>query len=160
MAELSPFDEKIGEVLGLAQAAQDATTRVAKLVEDAEARKLLERMNKEATETRERCESALDQLEGRKTAIKGKARETKREVTEMMKTYLSGDVDALDGLEFLVMAEAGELGHWEVLREMNEQVGNATVRKLSEYVLPIQERHFSDARELSLKLARQQVTAG
>ena len=34
MAELTPLDEKIGEVLGLAQAAQDATTKMAKLVED------------------------------------------------------------------------------------------------------------------------------
>ena len=31
MAELTPLDEKLGEVLGLAQAAQEATTKVAKM---------------------------------------------------------------------------------------------------------------------------------
>ena len=30
MAELTPLDEKLGEVLGLAQAAQDTTSKVAK----------------------------------------------------------------------------------------------------------------------------------
>ena len=33
MAELTPLDEKLGEVLGLAQAAQEATKTVAKLAE-------------------------------------------------------------------------------------------------------------------------------
>jgi hypothetical protein len=161
MPELTPLDEKLAEVLGLAQAAQDATAKIAKLVEADEARSLLERMHGEATETRERCEAAVEQLDGRKTAIRDKARETKGEAQEMMKTYLSGDdVDGLDGFEFLVMAEAGELGHWEIVREMNEQVGDESIRRLSEFVLPIQERHLSDAREWSLRLAREEVASG
>jgi hypothetical protein len=159
MAELTPLDEKIGEVLGLAQAAQDATQKVAKLEDaDDEARQVLERMHQEATETRERCEAALDDFDGKKTAIQEKARETKGEATEMMKTYLSGDeVDALDGFEFLVMAEAGELGHWEIVQEMNEKVGNGTVRELAQFALPVEQRHFQVAREQSLRLAREEV---
>jgi hypothetical protein len=51
-----------------------------------------------------------------------KARETKAEATEMMQTYLGDDADALDGLEFMIMAEAGELGHVEIVDKMNEQV--------------------------------------
>ena len=161
MPELTPLDEKLAEVLGLAQAAQDATSKVAKLVEHDEPRRLLERMHEEATETRERCEAAIDDLEGRKTAIRDKARETKGEAEEMMKTYLSGDdVDGLDGFEFLVMAEAGELGHWEIVQEMNREVGDAAIRELAEFALPIQQRHFKDAREWSLKLAREEVAAG
>ena len=31
----------------------------------------------------------------------------------MMRTYLGADADGLDGFEFLTMAEAGEVGHWE-----------------------------------------------
>src|SRR6185436_17875940 len=105
-----------------------------------------ERMHEEATATRERCEAAIDDLEGRKTAIRDKARETKGEAEEMMKTYLSGDdVDGLDGFEFLVMAEAGELGHWEIVQEMNREVGDDAIRELADFALPIQERHFKDA---------------
>jgi hypothetical protein len=33
----------------------------------------------------------------------------------MMSTYLGDDADALDGFEFLTMAEAGEVGHWSVV---------------------------------------------
>ena len=160
MAELTPLDEKIAEVLGLAQAAQDATTKIANLVDDDVARGVLERMHAEATETRERCEAAVEQLEGKKTAITEKARETKGEAEEMMRTYLSDDVDGLDGFEFLVMAEAGELGHWEIVREMNEQVGSQTIRGLTEFAIPVQERHFQQAREWSLRLAREEVAAG
>jgi flagellar motor switch protein FliG len=160
MAELTPLDEKIGEVLGLAQAAQDATAKVLKLVDDEEAKQVLERMQSEATETRQRVENALDEFDGKKTAIKEKARQTKGEAEEMMRTYLSGeDTDGLDGFEFLVMAEAGELGHWEIVRAMNERVGDATIRDLTEFAIPVQERHFEDARACSLKLAREEVAA-
>ena len=38
----------------------------------------------------------------------------------MMKTYLEGEEEALDGFEFLSMAEAGELCHWEIVQTMSE----------------------------------------
>src|SRR4051812_45224583 len=120
MSELEPIHEKYGEVLGLAQAAETATSKVAKLVDEDDARRLLERMHDEASVTRRRCEDGLDAFEGRKTAIQEKARETRDEAEEMMRTYLGGDADGLDGFEFLTMAEAGELGHWEILQAMNE----------------------------------------
>jgi hypothetical protein len=159
MAELTPFDEKIAEVLGLAQAAQDATTKVTKLEDaDEELVAALERMHEEATETRTRIEAHVDGIDGKKTAILDKARETKGEATEMMKTYLSGDdVDALDGLEFLTMAEAGELGHWEIVAAMNERIGDGGVRALTNFVLPIQQRHVSEVRTHSLRLAREEA---
>jgi hypothetical protein len=156
MAELRHLDEKLAEVLGLAQAAQAATKKVEGLVEGDEQRALLERMRDEAAETARRCEQALDDdgFDGRKTAITEKARETKQEATEMMETYLGGsDVDGLDGFEFLIMAEAGELGHWEILRTLNERAGQDVVRELTEFAIPLQERHFRTARETALVLA-------
>jgi len=160
MAELEPIHEKYGEVLGLAQAAQTATDRVAKLAEgEPEVRRLLERMHEEAGETRRRCEDGLSAFEGRKTAIEEKARETRHEAEQMLETYLGGDSDALDGFEFLTMAEAGELGHWEILHTMNERAGDATIRELTDFAIPIQARHFQDVRECSLRLAREEVAA-
>ena len=38
MAELTPLDEKLGEVLGLAQTAQEATTKVAGMVRESSLR--------------------------------------------------------------------------------------------------------------------------
>ena len=45
MAELTELDEKIGEVYGLAQAAQNATDKVSKLVEDDQIVTVLQRMH-------------------------------------------------------------------------------------------------------------------
>ena len=77
----------------------------------------------------------------------------------MMSTYLGDDADALDGFEFLTMAEAGEVGHWSVLGKLNEQAGDQRLQQLIEWALPIQERHFDDVKAGSLKLAEQEDPA-
>ena len=153
MAELTTLEEKLAEVLGLAQAAQGTTQKVERLVEDEDAADTLRRMREEAEETERRCTEVADARDGKKTAILEKAQETKGEATEMMSTYLGGDSDGLDGFEFLTMAEAGELGHWAVLGKLNESAGEDRVGELVEWALPIQERHFSEAKDCSLKLA-------
>ncbi len=153
MAELTNLEEKLAEVFGLAQAAQKATEKVGKLVDDQTIVQQLEQMHEEAVETERRCSELAAERDGKKTAIEEKARETKSEAEEMMKTYLSGDADGLDGLEFLVMAEAGELGHVEIVGKMNEQAGDAEIRELVEWATPIQQRHFQTTREAALTLA-------
>ncbi|MGZ4201867.1 MAG: hypothetical protein ACXVRH_07400 [Thermoleophilaceae bacterium] len=153
MAELTTLEEKLAEVLGLAQAAQAATQKVEGLVDEGAVVDVLQRMRSEAEETEKRCTKLADQREGKKTAILEKARETKGEASDMMSTYLGDDADGLDGFEFLIMAEAGEVGHWSVLGKLNETAGEAELRQLVEWALPIQERHFSEVRECSLKLA-------
>jgi hypothetical protein len=153
MAELTTLEEKLAEVLGLAQAAQAATEEVEGLVEDGEVAGVLQQMRDEAEETERRCTELADSRDGKKTAILDKARETKGEASEMMSTYLGDDADGLDGFEFLTMAEAGEVGHWAVLGKLNESAGEDEVRQLVEWALPIQERHFSETKDCSLKLA-------
>ena len=155
MAELSELEEKVAEVYGLAQAAQGATDKVSKLVENDEIAGVLQKMHEEAAETEQRCEQLAGEIDGKKTAIQEKARETKQEAEQMMKDYLGEDADGLDGLEFLIMAEAGELGHVEIVGAMNEQAGEAKVQELFEWARPIQQRHFEQTRECALSLARQ-----
>jgi len=153
MAELTTLEEKLAEVLGLAQAAQGATEKVEGLVEDEDAVGTLRQMREEAEETERRCVSIAENRDGKKSAILEKARETKGEATEMMSTYLGGGSDGLDGFEFLTMAEAGEVGHWAVLEKINEAAGEEELHELVEWALPIQERHLSDVKTCSLKLA-------
>ena len=157
MAELTTLESKLGEVLGLAMAAQGATEKVGKLVEEEgghdELRERLERMHQEAQETEERTTELAGTLDGKKTAIVEKARETKQEATEMMQTYLGGDADALDGFEFLTMAEAGEVGHCAILGKLNERARHPGVQELVEWATPIQERHFQETLQGSLQLA-------
>ena len=162
MAELTELEEKVAEVWGLAQASQKAADKVAKLFEEEEDGEqyttLLERMKAEAKQTDERCEQVASSREGKKTAISDKARETKQEAEEMMQTYLGGeDVEALDGLEFLIMSEAGELGHVEIVREFATAQGDQEIVGLVEEVLPIQERHFADIRKAALAKAQSEA---
>jgi hypothetical protein len=156
MAELTVLEEKLAEVLGLAQAAKAATDKVSSLTDEPDLSTMLQRMNDEADETESRCTEVAGDIDGKKTAILEKARETKAEAAEMMKTYLGEDSDALDGFEFLTMAEAGEVGHWSVLRRLNERARRDDVQRLVEWALPIQERHFQAVLDGSLELAGQE----
>jgi hypothetical protein len=153
MADLTALEEKLAEVLGLAQAAQGATEKVEGLVEDEGIAATLQKMRGDAEETERRCTDLANAREGKKTAILDKAKETKGEATEMMQTYLGDDADGLDGFEFLTMAEAGEVGHWSVLGKLNESAKEEPVVELVDWALPIQERHFAEAKDGSLQLA-------
>ena len=156
MAELTVLESKLGEVTGLAMAAQGATEKVAKLARDEgedELVQVLERMRQEAAETEERCTEVAGDFEGKKTAILEKAREVKQEATEMMRTYLGADADVLDGFEFLTMAEAGEVGHWSIVEVLAQRARDARVSTLVQWAKPIQEKHFRQVQEGSLKLA-------
>lgn len=154
MADLNTLEEKLAEVTGLAGAAVEATKKVESLLDgNEELAQKLQQMREEAEETERRCEAIAEGREGKKTAILEKARETKGEGVEMMKTYLGEDSDELDGFEFLTMAEAGEVGHWAILGKVNESAGEEDVAELVEWALPIQERHFSEVKDGSLQLA-------
>jgi hypothetical protein len=74
----------------------------------------------------------------------------------MMKTYLDQASDALDGFEFLTMAEAGEVGHWAILGTLNERARHAGVGEYVQWGLPIQRRHFEQAQSSSLELASEE----
>src|SRR5215210_3016986 len=157
MAELTNLESKLGEVLGLAMAAQGATQKVQRLDDLApDLKQRLERMHEEARETEERATEVANTFEGKKTAILEEAREVKQKATEMMSDYLDQAADALDGFEFLTMAEAGEVGHWEILKTLNERARNSGVQELVEWGIPIQQRHFEQVRQGSLKLAAEE----
>jgi hypothetical protein len=158
MAELTPLDEKLAEVLGLAQAAQDATSKVAGMEGADDYKDRLDQMGQEAAETERRTDALIDGLEGKKTAIREKAAEVKSEAKEMMTTYLADEEEALDGFEFLTMAEAGELGHWEIVKTMSEKTGDQQVSELAEWAVDVQGRHFRTVRETSLELAAAEVS--
>jgi hypothetical protein len=153
MAELTPLDEKLAEVLGLAQAAQAATTHVAKMEGADEFKADLERMNEQAKETENRTDALIDTFEGKKTAIRDKARETKSEAVEMMQTYLEGEEEALDGFEFLSMAEAGELCHWEIVEKISSSIQDQAAAELARWAVTVQRGHVNAVREAYLELA-------
>ncbi|MHB8242693.1 MAG: hypothetical protein ACYDHN_11975 [Solirubrobacteraceae bacterium] len=155
MAELTNLESKLAEVIGLAAAAKGAAETVNGMLDEdqQDLAEVLERMRDEAAETEERGTQVAGEFDGKKTAILDEAREVKQEATEMMKTYLEGEDQALDGFEFLTMAEAGEVGHWAIVKKLNERAGNSAIQELTEWALPIQEAHLATVLKSSLELA-------
>ena len=91
MAELTNLETKLGEVVGLAMAAQEATQKVGKLAQEDGKTDLvakLEKMGDEARQTEERGTDVAGSFDGKKTAILDEAREVKQKAQSMMKTYL------------------------------------------------------------------------
>src|SRR3954451_24557554 len=62
----------------------------------------------------------------------------------MMRTYLGDDADALDGFEFLTMAEAGEVGHWRVVGTMSQRAHVPGLQELVQGGEPIPPRHLPE----------------
>jgi hypothetical protein len=156
VAELTNLETKLGEVIGLAMAAQAATKKVSKLVAkegNGELVKTLQTMAYEAAQAEKRGTELAGQFQGKKAAIIKEARTVKSKASDMMSTYLDKDSDALDGFEFLTMAEAGEVGHWTVLQKLSQRARVASVRELVQWQLPIQKRHLRDAMNGSVALA-------
>jgi hypothetical protein len=155
VATLTNLESKLAEVLGLAMAAQDAVQQVHGMLgsEHAALAKKLEQAKEDARETQERCTALASTFQGKKTAIVEEARSVKQEATEMREAYLGGEDDPLDGFEFLTMAEAGEVGHWSIVAKMNEKAGIAELRTLTDWALPVQQRHLQEVLDGSLKLA-------
>jgi hypothetical protein len=159
MAELTNLESKLGEVVGLAMAAQEAGQKVTRLAKDDgndDLVRKLDRMRDEAKETEARGTEVAGQFDGKKTAILDEAREVKQKAQQMMKTYLDEASGALDGFEFLTMAEAGEVGHWEILGTLNERAHRSEVSELVDWALPIQKRHLDTVRKASLELASEE----
>jgi hypothetical protein len=156
VAELTNLESKLGEVVGLAMAAQAATKKVSTL-----ARKdkrtglvaLLQKMHDEAKEAERRGREVADAFDGKKSAIIKEAQQVKKKGSSMLATYLDSESDSLDGLEFLTMAEAGEVGHWEILAHLNKRARHPGVKDLTSWGLPIQKRHLTDVRASSLQIA-------
>ena len=155
MAELTKLESKLAEVIGLAGAAKDSADKVKGMLDEDEQgfAATLDRMKEEAVETEERATAVVSGFDGKKTAILDEARTVRGDAREMMKTYLEGEDEALDGFELLTMAEAGEVGHWAILRKLNERAGNAAVRELTDWAVPVQEDHLKVVLESALAIA-------
>ena len=104
MAELTNLETKLGEVIGLAMAAQASIDRISKLANgDRSLVKQMKTMRSEAAEAEKRGTQLAGTFDGKKQKILSEARSVKRKGADMMKTYLDRDADLLDGMEFMTM---------------------------------------------------------
>ena len=125
MAELTNLESKLGEVVGLAMAAQEAGQKVARLAEGRRQRRARRHPRAHARGSQGDGEARHRGRRRRSTARRRpsstRPARSKQKAQQMMKTYLDQASDSLDGFEFLTMAEAGEVGHWEILGTLNDR---------------------------------------
>jgi predicted transcriptional regulator len=83
----------------------------------------------------EKLMQTISESEGlNEDSIRHHAQEPSQKASQIMQTYLGEDPDTLDALEFLCLAEGGEVTHYEVLsevaKELNEKKFATEVRSI------------------------------
>jgi len=114
------LEEKIGEAIGLEIAAQKAVEELSsKGFIPNQGLVKLQGMRKEANNHQTQMEDLvrkLSQSDGLDSAkVQEMAQETEQKASKIMETYLGEDPDSQEALEFLCLAEGGEVTHYEVL---------------------------------------------
>jgi hypothetical protein len=120
MADTEMIQEKIGEAIGLERAAQKAVeTLDSRGLLKPEQTRRLSKMKEEAGQLEQEMEEIVQDLTDTdgfdSSLIEDKATETADKASQIMDTYLGGNPDTQDAIEFLCLAEGGEVTHYEVL---------------------------------------------
>ena len=120
------LEQKLGECLGLEMAAQKAVQELSSkgLLNKRGMQSKLENMQKEAGNHQSKLEQIIEKLSGSldPATIQEAAQETEHKASEMMKIYLGEDPDSSEAIEFLCLAEGGEVTHYEVLGAIVKKV--------------------------------------
>ncbi|MDQ6724255.1 MAG: hypothetical protein M3Z01_08335 [Thermoproteota archaeon] len=156
------LEKKLGEVLGLERAAQKAVEELnsMKLLESGSKKEILG-MKDEANSHEEQIEQLISDITKEKEELKisqanieETAKETEKKAAKMMKTYLGEDPDASEAIEFLAIAEGGEVIHYEVLNSISK---NFKIKELSNTVgsiLKEEQKHL----QFCIDLAKETVS--
>jgi hypothetical protein len=167
MVEIEKLQEKLGEALGLEMAAQKAVEELGSrgLLDENGMLTQLEKMQSQAGNHQLKLEETVQNLadgseELDSSKIKQVAQETAQKCSSMMHTYLGLDPDSSEAIEFLCLAEGGEVTHYEVLAAMSKKLNGKmkNTRKLSTTINSIlreEKRHLA----LCIKLAKQTATS-
>jgi hypothetical protein len=160
MANLQKLEQKIGEALGLEKAAQVAVEELSAkgLLVEGGMKDKLQNMKKQANNHQANLEELIPALESEGLSsenIQNAATETEQKAAEMMKTYLGEDPDSSEAIEFLCLAEGGEVTHYEVLSAMTKGVKNKKFGTKVKAILAEEKRHL----QLCTRLARQTATS-
>lgn len=155
MADQEMIQEKIGEALGLEMAAQKAVEQLdSRGLLKPEQMKKLSKMKSEANKQEKEMEDLVKELEESDgfddDTIEEKAEETAEKASKIMETYLGEDPDTQEALEFLCLAEGGEVAHYEVLASVAKDVKNKKFGTQVRAILKEEKRHLA----LCTKLAK------
>jgi rubrerythrin len=160
MANLQKLEQKIGEAFGLEKAAQVAVEELSAkgLLDEGGMKDKLQTMKKQANNHQSNLEELIPALESEGISsenIRKTATETEHKATEKMKTYLGENPDSSEAIDFLCLAEGGEVTHYEVLSSMTKGIKNKKLATKVKAILAEEKRHL----QLCTKLTKQTATS-
>jgi len=160
MADQEMIQEKIGEALGLEKAAQKAVVELdSRGLLKPEQMKKLSKMKEEAGKKEQRMEELVEELSDSdgldSSEIESTAEETAEKASKMMETYLGEEPDTQEALEFLCLAEGGEVTHYEVLSSIAKDVKNKKFGTTVRAILKEEQRHL----DVCTKLAKSNASS-
>jgi ferritin-like metal-binding protein YciE len=155
MADKEMIQEKIGEAIGLEKAAQKAVEELdSRGLLKPEQMKRLSKMRDEASNQEKEMQQLVQDLSESDGfhvgTIQEKAQETADKASKIMETYLGEDPDTQEALEFLCLAEVGEVTHYEVLTSVAKEVKNKKFGTTVRAILKEENRHL----DLCTRLAK------
>jgi ferritin-like metal-binding protein YciE len=150
------LQKKLGEVLGLERAAQKAvdeliTMKLLKSDSKTEAKEI----QGEASNHEEKIQEVISIFSEDKNVqldvakVEESAKETEEKATQIMKTYLGEEPDKSEALEFLCLAEGGEVSHYEVLQAICGNFDNKKALSTVKSILKEEQRHLSQCIEMA-----------
>jgi hypothetical protein len=161
MGDKQKLEQKLGEAIGLEKAAQVAVEELSSkgLLDEGGMKDKLQTMKKQANNHQTNLESFVQKLSVSKGLspenIQTTAQETEQKAAQIMKTYLGEDPDSSEAIEFLCLAEGGEVTHYEVMNAMTKGVKNKKFRTKVKSILAEEKRHL----QLCTRLAKQTAKA-
>ena len=157
MSNKEILEQKIGEAIGLEKGAQAAVEELSAkgLLDKGGIKDKLQSMKKQASSHQSNLEAfvqTLSESEGLSSMnIQEAAQETEQKAAEIMKIYLGENPDSSEAIEFLCLAEGGEVTHYEVLNALTKGVKNKKFGTKVRAVLAEEKRHL----QLCTRLAKQ-----
>jgi ferritin-like protein len=154
MTNTQKLEQKLGEVLGLEMAAQKAVEELSAkgLLEEAGIEAQVEGMKQEANNHQKKIEQLVENLsksEGLDSqSVQESAKETQQKASQMMHIYLGEDPDSSEALDFLSLAEGGEVIHYEALNTMAQGIKDIQVTDTVQSILEEEKKHLMQCIQL------------
>ena len=150
------LQKKLGEVLGLERAAQKAVDElIAKKLLKSNSKSEAKEIQEEASTHEEKIQqvvNAFSEDEDVKldvTKVEESAKETEEKAAKIMNTYLGENPDTSEALEFLCLAEGGEVSHYEVLKSICENFDNKKALTSVKSILKEEQKHLTQCIEMA-----------
>ena len=158
LANKAKLEQKIGKALGLEKAAQLALEELSAkgLLDEGGMKEKLQIMKEQANNHQTNLEELVPDLasEGLSLEVIHKTEsETEQKASEIMKIYLGKDPDSFEAIEFLCLAEGGEVTHYELLSAMTKGVKNKKLATNVKAILAEEKRHLQLCTRLAKEIA-------